>query len=161
MTQQIVITLGMRERSHYGKFGQVQINLSQEIDQTFTIVLRLIVESQKDGTLYTDAIIVITLYTFLNIIGRIVYSLVYVPCTSLSRKIKNLGIVFDRMADPLLLKRGYCCKQFLLPLFVLSQGIIYNKQSVIVDACHILHNLIYGPGAEDASTKVADRTGIA
>ena len=102
----VVVALCVGERCHYGELGKVEVNLAKEVYQTLDIVLGLVVETKQNCTLNANAIVVVALYTLLDVVRCIVYSLVYIPCSCLCCKVKNLGIVLYGVAYPLLLQWG-------------------------------------------------------
>ena len=121
LTQQVIVSLGMRERSHYRELGQIQVNLTQEVNQTLYVILGLVIQSQQDGTLNAYAIVMITLNTLLDVVRCVINGLIYIPGTCLCSQIQHLGVILDGMAYPFLLERSDCGKEFLLPLLVLGK----------------------------------------
>ena len=111
----------MRERGHYRELGQIQVNLTQEVNQTLYVILGLVVKSQQDCTLNANSVIMITLYTLLDVVRCVINGLIYIPGACLGGQIQNLGVILDGMAYPFLLKRSDGGKEFLLPLLVLGK----------------------------------------
>ena len=68
LTQQIVVTFSVRERCENCEFRQIQIYLAKEVNEAFDIVFCLIIKAKEDGAFHSDAIIVVTFHTFLDII---------------------------------------------------------------------------------------------
>ena len=161
LSQQVVVGLRMRKRRQDGELRQVEIDLAEEINQALTVVLGLVVEAKKDGTLYPDAVIVIALHTLLDIVAGVVDGLIHIPGTGIIGELQHLIIVLDGVADPLLLQRGDGLEQFLLPLFVLCQRVVDDEEPVVLDGCHILYHLVDGTRTELAASQITHGTRIA
>ena len=160
LTQVIVISFRMRERRHDGKFGQIKVDFEQKIDKPFDIVLRLAIDTEQDRSLYSDAMIMVTFHTLLDIIRRIVDGLIHIPGAGLCRQIKHFRVIFDRMTDPFLLERNHFAEEFHLPFFILSQRVVDDKQAIVFDRGKVFDHLIDRARAENTSAEVRNGTRI-
>ena len=68
LAQQVVVNLRVGERCQHGKLRQVKVYLAQEVDEPLAVVLGLVVESQEDSTFNTNAVVMVALHAFLNIV---------------------------------------------------------------------------------------------
>ena len=121
LSQQVVVGLGMREGREHGELSQVEVYLAQEVDEPLAVVLGLIVQSEQDGALHSDAVVVVALHTFLDIVAGVIDSLIDIPCTGIVGQLEHLVVVLNGVADPFLLERSNGTKQLFLPLLVLRQ----------------------------------------
>ena len=80
--------------------------------------------------------------------------LVDVPGPGLGGQIEHLGLVFDGVAAPLFLQRDHLPEQVHFPLGVLGQGIVHDKQAVVVDGGHLGHGLVDGSRSELAPPQI-------
>jgi len=108
----------------------------------------LVVQSQEDRALYADAVIMITLHPFFNIIRRVINSLIHIPCAGAGGEFQHFGIVFNRVADPLFFEGDHFPEQIRFPLFILRQRVVHNKETVVIDSRKFLNHFVEGAGAE-------------
>jgi hypothetical protein len=102
LTQQVIVSFCMRERTQNGKFGKIQVNIQQKIYDTLNIIFCLVIKAQKDSPFHTNAVTVVAFNTLPDIIRGVIHSLVDIPGTRLRRKVQDLGIIFNGMAYPFL-----------------------------------------------------------
>ena len=62
------MTFGVREWCEDGKLCQIQIYLAKEVDEAFDVVFCLIIKAKEDGAFDAYAVVVVTFYTFFDII---------------------------------------------------------------------------------------------
>ena len=156
LSQQVVVTFGVREWCEDSELREVEVNLTKEVDESFDVVFGLVVEAEQNRAFHSDAVVVVAFHTFFDVIRCVVDGLIHVPSASFCCQIEHFGVVFDGVAYPFLLQRRDGGEELFLPFFVLCQRVIDDKQTVVVDACHVFHHLVDWTRAELTSTEVGN-----
>ena len=102
----------------------------------------------------------VAFYTFFDVIRGVVNGLIHVPSASFCCQIQHFRVVFDGVAYPFLLQRRDGCEELFLPFFILCQRVIDDKQTVVVDACHVFHHLIDRTRAELTTAEIGNSAWI-
>ena len=161
LTVHIIKCLRVRKRCQHGEFCHIKLYLKQKIDEPLDGVLGVIVKAKQYGALNGYAVVVIAPDPVPDMVGCVKDSLIDIPGPCLCRGCKNLVVLLDGMAAPLFFKPRHFPEQAQLPLLVLRKGIVHDEKPVIVDACHLLYNLIVGAGPELPAAQEIDAAGIA
>ncbi len=84
------------------EFGDVDLDLKEEIDETLDKVLVLLVGPQQDRALYADTVVLEPPDPVPYYVGRVEYCLVDIPRPGVRRKPEHLVVIEYRVGDPFL-----------------------------------------------------------
>ena len=124
---QFLISFGMRKGRQHGEFGKIEFDLQEKIDEAFNIFFGMAVKSEEYGAFHHDAVIVVALDPFFDLVGGIENRLVNVPGPGLGRQVENLGFVFNGMRAPVFFQGDHFSEEIHFPFAVLRKGVIDNK----------------------------------
>jgi len=158
---QLPVGLGVGEGRQHGELRQVQIDFQEKIHQTLDAVFGVAVQAQQDGALDPDAMVVVALDALPDGVRAVEDRLVYVPGPGPGGQIEHVRLVFDGVAAPFFLEGNHLPEEVPFPLGVLGQGVVHDKEAVVVDGGHLGNGLLDGPGTEMPASQEGHAAGIA